>query len=247
MKHRVVLALFCILLLSGCNGIKITKPMLRMIVSGSDKVSTEPAYADSLGKRIGVPYVSEGTPAQVLDIYYADKAVRKDAVLNMNKDYMFLTGDSAGGHLALYMAEGSADTSLPIRPSVFKPRGVLLNCPAYDYASFAGGDGFTKEALAWFIGPRYEDKAYLESLSPRTFIGSYKGPLFVSTSRHDFIREQALLLKQDCDSLERKFEFLDIPSDDKKVGHVHNVVNQELPESKTVNNRMLEFMNNILK
>jgi len=45
MKHRVVLALFCILLLSGCNGIKITKPMLRMIVSGSDKISSEPAYA----------------------------------------------------------------------------------------------------------------------------------------------------------------------------------------------------------
>lgn len=312
MKHRVVLALFCILLLSGCNGIKITKPMLRMIVSGSDKISTEPAYADSLGKRIGVPYVSDGTPAQVLDIYYADKAVRRDAVLvdihggfyvagkrqnnrkfasvflkegfdvvlleyrvndgtldvgaglgdcaaaldyltsnasalNLNKERMFITGDSAGGHLALYMAEGSADTSLPIRPSVFKPRGVLLNCPAYDYASFAGGDGFTKEALAWFIGPRYEDKAYLESLSPRTFISSYKGPLFVSTSRHDFIRGQALLLKQDCDSLGRKFEFLDIPSDDKKVGHVHNVINQDLPESKKVNNRMLEFMNDNLQ
>ena len=312
MKRCFPLALFCILLLSGCGGIKITKPMLRMIVSGSDKVSTEPAYADSLEKRIGVPYVSGGTPSQVLDIYYADKTVRKDAVLidihggfyvagkrqnnrrfasvflkegydvvlleyrvndgtldvsaglgdcaaaldylaanasalNLNRDRMFLTGDSAGGHLALYMAEGSEDSAVPIRPTVFKPRGVLLNCPAYDYASFAGGDGFTKEALAWFIGPRYEDKPYLESLSPRTFINSYTGPLFVSTSKHDFIRGQALLLKQDCDSLGRKIEFLDIPSDDKKAGHVHNVINQDLPESKTVNSRMLEFMNDNLQ
>lgn len=115
MKRCFLLALFCILLLSGCGGIKITKPMLRMIVSRSDKVSTN-------------------------------------------------------------------------------------------------------EALAWFIGPRYEDKPYLESLSPRTFIGSYKGPLFVSTSRHDFIR-----------------------------GHVHNVINQDLPDSKTVNSRMLEFMKNNLQ
>lgn len=283
-----------------------------MIVSGSNKVSTAPTFADSLDKRIGVPYVSDGTPSQVLDIYYADKAVRKDAVLidihggfyvagkrqnnrgfasvflkggydvvlveyrvndgtldvsaglsdcaaaldylasnagelGLNKDRMFLTGDSAGGHLALYMAEGSEDSAVPIRPKVFKPKGALLNCPAYDFASFADGDGFTKEALAWFIGPRYEDKAYLESLSPRTFVGSYAGPLFVSTCKNDFIRGQALMLKQDCDSIGRKIEFLDIPADDKKVGHVHNVINQELPESKTVNKRMLEFMNDILE
>lgn len=312
MKRCFLLALFCILLLSGCSGIKISKPMLQMIVSGSNKVSTEPAYADSLDKRIGVLYVTGGTPSQVVDIYYADKAIRKDAALidihggfyvagkrqnnrafasvflkegydvvlveyrvndgtldvsaalgdcaaaldylcsnaaalGLNKDRMFLTGDSAGGHLALYMAEGAEDPSVPFHPEMFKPRGVLLNCPAYDFASFAEGDGFTKEARAWFIGPRYEDKAYLESLSPRTFIGSYKGPLFVSTSRHDFIRGQALLLKQDCDSLGRKFEFLDIPSDDKNAGHVHNVINQDLPESKTVNNRMLEFMNDNLQ
>lgn len=311
MKHRVVLALFCILLLSGCNGIKITKPMLRMIVSGSDKISTEPAYADSLEKRISVPYVSDGTPAQVMDIYYAPEAIRKDAVLidihggfyvagkrqnnrgfasaflregydvvlveyrvndgttdvgdelrdcaaaldylvinapelGLNKDRMFLTGDSAGGHLALYMAEGASDPSLPVRPVVFKPKGVLLNCPAYDYASFASGDGFSKAALEWFIGPRYEDKAYLKSLSPRTFIGSYRGPLFVSTCKRDFIRGQALLLRQDCDSLGCPLVFLDIPSDDKKVGHVHNVINQILPESKTVNFGMLDFMNNNL-
>lgn len=298
-------------LLSGCGGMKVTKPVLKMIVAGTDKVSTEPAYADSLEKRIGVPYVSDGTPAQVMDIYYAPEAIRKDAVLidihggfyvagkrqnnrgfasvflregydvvlveyrvndgttdvgdelrdcaaaldylainapelGLNKDRMFLTGDSAGGHLALYMAEGASDPSLPVRPVVFKPKGVLLNCPAYDYASFASGDGFSKAALEWFIGPRYEDKAYLESLSPRTFIGSYRGPLFVSTCKRDFIRGQALLLRQDCDSLGRPLVFLDIPSDDKKVGHVHNVINQDLPESKTVNFGMLEFMNNNL-
>lgn len=312
MRRLSFISAILLLVIAGCDGIKVTKPMLRMIVSGSNKVSTSPTFADSLDKRIGVPYVSDGTPSQVLDIYYADKAVRKDAVLidihggfyvagkrqnnrgfasvflkggydvvlveyrvndgtldvsaglsdcaaaldylasnadelGLNKDRMFLTGDSAGGHLALYMAEGSEDSAVSIRPKVFKPKGVLLNCPAYDFASFADGDGFTKEALAWFIGPRYEDKAYLESLSPRTFVGSYAGPLFVSTCKNDFIRGQALMLKQDCDSIGRKIEFLDIPADDKKVGHVHNVISQELPESKTVNKRMLEFMNDILE
>ncbi len=163
--------------------------------------------------------------------------------LNLNKDRMFLTGDSAGGHLALYMAEASEDTSMPIRPKSFKTRGVMLNCPAYDFASFAEGSGFSKSALAWFIGPRYKDRQYLETLSPRSFIGSYSGPLLVSTCTHDFIRSQALLIKSDCDSLGRKVDFIDIESEDRRVGHVHNVINQDLQESKEVNTRLLEFMN----
>ena len=306
-RHRFPLILTLLLFIcTGC-GIKVTKSMLQIIVSGSNKVSTEPAYADSLEKRIGIPYVSDGTPSQVVDIYYAPEGVRRNAVLidihggfyvagkrennrkfasvflregydvvlleyrvndgttdvsdelgdcaaaldflasnaaslGLNKDQMFLTGDSAGGHLALCMAEGAEDSTVPVRPKVFRPAGVLLNCPAYDFAAFADGDGFSKDALAWFIGPRYEDKQWMKSVSPRTFLGSYTGPLFVSTCSHDFIRGESLKLKADCDSLGRTIEFIDIASDDKKVGHVHNVVNLALPESQEVNGKMLEFL-----
>ena len=311
---RTVLALFtlCTLFATSACSFKVTRPLLKMIVSGSNRVSTDPAYADSLEKRLSVPYVTGGADAQVVDIYYADPSVRRDAVLidihggfyvagkrennrrfasvflkegydvvlleyrvndgmtdvsdeladgaaaldylavnadglGLNRDRMFLTGDSAGGHLALYLAEGAADTSLPVRPEVFKPRGVLLNCPAYDFASFAEAGGFSRGALAWFIGPRYRERAWLESMSPRTFLGSLKVPLFVSTCRHDFIRGQALLIKSDCDSLGLGVEFLDIPSEDRKVGHVHNVIKEDLPESREVNGRMLDFMNRNLQ
>lgn len=301
-----LLSVFLLLGFSSCS-VKVTRPVLKMIVSGANRVSTEPSYADSLEKKLSVPYIENGTGEQVMDIYYAAPEVRKDAVLidihggfyvagkrennrefasvflkegydvvlleyrvndgttdvsdelsdcaaaldyltahsqelNLNKDRMFLTGDSAGGHLALYMAEASEDGSLPIRPKAFTPRGVMLNCPAYDFASFAEGGGFSKGALAWFIGPRYNDRQYLETLSPRTFIGSYSGPLLVSTCTHDFIRSQALLIKSDCDSLGRKIEFIDIDSQDRRVGHVHNVTSLDLPESKEVNTQMLRFM-----
>jgi len=302
----IIAALAVCFLLPGCS-IKMNKTMLKMIVSASTKVPETVCYADSCEKRIGVPYVENGAPGQVMDIYYADEAVRKDAVLidihggfyvggdrracrpfasvflkegfdvvlveyrlndgeldvsdeladcaaaldylslhadeiGLNKDRMFVTGDSAGGHLALYMAEGSEDRSLPIHPEHFVARGALLCCPAYDYASFANPEGFTKEALAWFIGPKYEDKAWLESVSPKTFIGGYHGPLFVSTCTKDFIRAQSLMLKADCEALGRPVEFVDIESEDRAVGHVHNVVNPTLPESQTVNSRMVEFM-----
>ena len=310
--RRTILFFITLFLLTGCGGIKITKPMLKMILSANMKTSTALFYADSCDKRIGVAYVENGEPAQVLDIYYADKAFRKDAVLvdihggfyvagkrennrafasvflragydvvlleyrlndgqrdvsdeladcaagldylavhagelGLNKEKMFLTGDSAGGHLALYMAEAAADKSLPIRPVSFTPRGVLINCPAYDFASFANSDSFSKDALAWFLGPRYEDRKWMTSLSPRTFIGSYRGPLFVSTCTRDFIRSQSLLIKADCDSLARPLEFVDIASDDKKVNHVHNVADPDLPESREVNAQMIAFLNNCIQ
>ncbi|MBP3202837.1 MAG: alpha/beta hydrolase fold domain-containing protein [Bacteroidales bacterium] len=152
--------------------------------------------------------------------------------LGINKDRVFLTGDSAGGHLALFLAEKRVT-----------PKAVLLNCPAYDFASFANAEAYTEEALAWFIGPKWDDEQWRASVSPRTYIGSYTGPLLVSTCTNDFIRSESLKLKADCDSLGRTIEFVDIQSKDKKVGHVHNVSNPALPESRTVNALMTEFMN----
>lgn len=57
---RTLLSLISVSVLLGLGGcsFKVTKPMLQMVVSGSNKVSAEPAYADSLEKRIGVPYVA---------------------------------------------------------------------------------------------------------------------------------------------------------------------------------------------
>ena len=298
-------------LLAGCNGVKISRTMLKLALSTNIKSSSELFYADSCEKRIGIPYVTGGDPSQVLDIYYADEAVRKDAVLvdihggfyvagrrennrafasvflregydvvlleyrlndgkrdvadeladcaagldylaahaselGLNRGRMFLTGDSAGGHLALYMAEGAMDKALPVRPAAFAPRGVLINCPAYDFASFGESKSFTKSALEWFIGPRYQDKEWMTSMSPRTFINSYQGPLLVSTCTNDFIRSQSLLIKADCDSLARPLEFVDIASNDKNVDHVHNVTKPGLPESQEVNSRMIAFMNRCL-
>ena len=307
MKRPLPLLLLSLLLLAGCSGIKITKPMLKLMLGAYSKTSTEVFYADSCEHRTGIPYVQDGDPAQVLDVYYADASVRKDAVLidihggfyvggdrtnnrnfasvflregydvvlveyrlndgkrdvadeladcaaaldyltvhadelRLNPDRMFLTGDSAGGHLALYMAEASEDRSMPIHPDHFTARGALLNCPAYDFATFGESTSFAPSALSWFIGPRYQDKDWMRSMSPRTYLSNYHGPLFLSTCTNDFIRTQSLLLKADCDSLSRALDFVDISSDDKDVDHVHNVTKPHLPASRDVNTRMLSFL-----
>jgi len=289
-------------------GVKLTTPVMKLILKASIKEPSETSLADRFDKKLGIPYVENGDPAQVLDIYYADEDNRRDAVLidihggfyiagqkegnrdfasvflgegfdvvlveyrlndgvrdvsdeladcaaaldyltvhaeelGLNKDRMFLTGDSAGGHLALYMAEGAADSSVPVRPKEFSAAGVLLNCPAYDFGSFGDAKDYADDFKEWFIGPRFKDRQYLESISPRTFIGSLEAPLFLSTCTRDFIRSQSLALKEDCDSLGKAITFLDIASRDKKVGHIHNVTNIDLPESREVNGAMVAFMN----
>lgn len=288
-------------------GIKLTTPVMKLILKASIKQPSETSLADGFDKKLGIPYVEGGDPAQVLDIYYADSTNRMDIVLvdihggfyvagqkegnrdyasvflgegfdvvlveyrlndgvrdvsdeladcaaaldyltvhaeelGLNKDRMFVTGDSAGGHLALYMAEGSADSSVPIRPKEFSAAGVLLSCPAYDFGSFGDAKDYADDFKEWFIGPRFKDRPYLETLSPKTFIGSLEAPLFLSTCTRDFIRSQSLALKADCDSLDKAITFLDIASRDRKVGHIHNVTNIDLPESREVNGAMMAFM-----
>ena len=288
-------------------GIKLTTPVMKLILKASIKQPSETSLADGFDKKLGIPYVEGGDPAQVLDIYYADSTNRMDIVLvdihggfyvagqkecnldyasvflgegfdvvlveyrlndgvrdvsdeladcaaaldyltvhaeelGLNKDRMFLTGDSAGGHLALYMAEGAADSSVPIRPKEFSAAGVLLSCPAYDFGSFGDAKDYADDFKEWFIGPRFKDRPYLETLSPKTFIGSLEAPLFLSTCTRDFIRSQSLALKADCDSLDKAITFLDIASRDRKVGHIHNVTNIDLPESREVNGAMMAFM-----
>ena len=288
-------------------GIKLTTPVMKLILKASIKQPSETSLADGFDKKLGIPYVEGGDPAQVLDIYYADSTNRMDIVLvdihggfyiagqkegnrdyasvflgegfdvvlveyrlndgvrdvsdeladcaaaldyltvhaeelGLNKDRMFLTGDSAGGHLALYMAEGAADSSVPIRPKEFSTAGVLLSCPAYDFGSFGDAKDYADDFKEWFIGPRFKDRPYLETLSPKTFIGSLEAPLFLSTCTRDFIRSQSLALKADCDSLGKAITFLNIASRDRKVGHIHNVTNIDLPESREVNGAMMAFM-----
>lgn len=288
-------------------GIKLTTPVMKLILKASIKQPSETSLADRFDKRLNIPYVEDGDPAQVLDVFYADSTNRCNVVLidihggfyiagqkegnrdfasvflgegidvvlveyrlndgvldvsdelsdcaaaldyltvhadelGLNKDKMFLTGDSAGGHLALYMAEGADDSSVPIRPKEFSAAGVLVNCPAYDFATFGEAKDYADDFKEWFVGPRFKDRAYLETLSPRTFIGSLKAPLFLSTCAHDFIRSQSLALKADCDSLGKAITFIDLPSSDKKVGHIHNVTNLDLPASREVNGAMIEFL-----
>ena len=84
-------------------------------------------------------------------------------------------------------------------------------------------------------------------LSPREYIKDFKLPIFLSTCKRDFFRKESMKLNEDMALKDNKYVFVDIDSDNKEVGHVHNVIAPYLEESKRVNQKMFEFIETIIK
>ena len=293
---------------------KFSKPFMKILFWWTAKKDRKRRKTfpmpEGIESKIGLPYVENGDPRQVVDIYYAKGEKRKNKVvvdihggfyvmgdrdnnfpfantflqegydlvlieyrlndgkrdvfdelsdcataidflvehaeeLGLNMDDMYLTGDSAGGHMALYMAEGIFNESMPIRPRKAYVKGVMVNCPAYDFAAYGGMADFSDGFKKWYLGPRYKDVEWAKTMSSRTYIESYKGPLFLTTCTNDFLRNDVMKLKADREEKGLPLEFLDIVSEDKKIGHVHNVIDPRFPESQKVNRAMVEFLEKI--
>ena len=162
----------------------------------------------------------------------------------LERQPVVLTGDSAGGHFALLLAEALLNPRLAKELGVELPRidlkAVLVNSPVYDFVP-CGENALTKGARKRMFGPRYADKMLRMLLSPREHIADLAIPLFLSTCNQDFLRGEAMLLKEDFEKTGRRFGFLDIESKDPHVNHVHNVTQPWLKESKQVNQAMMDF------
>ena len=104
---KVSILVLSIVLLAGC-GVKVSKTALKVIVSASTRVNKASFYADSCKNRIGVPYVENGAPGQVVDIYYANEAVRKDAVLIDIQGGFYVGGDRRNNRplASVFLKEG---------------------------------------------------------------------------------------------------------------------------------------------
>lgn len=163
---------------------------------------------------------------------------------DLDKDKIVLCGDSAGGHLALLLAEAFIDKEtasiLNLDLPKFDIKTVLLNCPVYDFEHLGEGT-LSSSGFKRLLGPKFNDKEHLRKLSPKTYIDKVSIPLFLSTCKRDFIRNESMLLNKDMEG-RTGYGFVDIDSDDKNVDHVHNVTKPQLEESKKVNNAMASFL-----
>ena len=170
--------------------------------------------------------------------------------LGLEGDDLVITGDSAGGHMALTMAELLLSKEYAAELGYSFPEikliACLANCPVYDFVNI-GVDNLAKSGMKRMFGPTYVDKKSFELLCPRTHIDLLTCPTFVSTCRNDFIRQQSVLLNEDMKNRNQMFEFFDVNSKDKKVGHVHNVLSPFDEEGTRVNQAMVDFIEKVRK
>ena len=166
---------------------------------------------------------------------------------DLSKDKVVITGDSAGGHLALLLSlalqSQEVRESLGIELPNIDVLATVVACPVYDFEHI--GDSLSKSGQKRMLGPKFSDKEHLKKYSPKTYIEFNKSPLFLSTCNNDFIRVESLKLNEEMQG-KPGYQFLDIESDNKKVDHVHNITKINLKESIEVNNAIAEFINNLL-
>ena len=166
---------------------------------------------------------------------------------DLSKDKVVITGDSAGGHLALLISlalqSQEVRDSLAIELPEIDVLATVVACPVYDFEHI--GDSLSKSGQKRMLGPKFNDKEHLKKYSPKTYIGFNKAPLFLSTCKNDFIRAESIKLNEDMQD-KPGYQFLDIDSDNKEADHVHNITKIELKESIEVNNAIAEFINNLL-
>ena len=168
------------------------------------------------------------------------------------KDNKFsLTGDSAGGHLVLMLTllndSEKLRSTLNMKFKPFPICGSLVNCPVYEFDHLGYGVDqaeLTKQGAKRLFGPIYIiNEQYRRELSPSTYIKELKTPLFVSTCKNDFLRQHSHRLNEDLTNMNYpNFVYIDIYSDDKKIGHVHNVLEPEYKEGKYINQSMIDFI-----
>ena len=165
--------------------------------------------------------------------------------LGIEGEDVVITGDSAGGHMALTLAELIMDKKYAKEAGYEMPEIKLVacmpNCPVYDFVHISDGQ-LTNSGKKRLFGSGYKDQTMFELFCPKTHIDSLTCPTFVSTCKRDFLRAHSRELYKDLQERGIMSEIVDLETDDKTTGHVHNVLHPFRPFAEIINHAMVEFI-----
>lgn len=188
------------------------------------------------------------------DVFAALKWV-EDNIKNYYGDLnnVFITGDSAGGHLVGGVLSALADPELAARYNVSSGltfRAACLMCPAVDM------EGYHK--LTWIpffrhfhkvlVGEDYKTCPYLKNLSLKNNKLEKFPPLYLITNDGDFLKKQVAAFARECAKrgVTYKLDYQRQKNCAHKLQHVSAMTRPDFKESQETNNAMLEFFRSYL-
>ncbi len=159
---------------------------------------------------------------------------------------IFMSGDSAGGHLVLLYLALQSDPSLAqqlgVSPSQAKIRAAAVTCPLCRLE----GEGNVQPVLESFVRMMYPGgttKEYLKQFDIlRLFQQIHCPPVMVITTPGDILfHKESLLLKRALEEQNLNHDFRVYESEGNTLGHVFNVLYPEYAESMKANRDIADF------
>ncbi|HKL73447.1 MAG TPA: alpha/beta hydrolase [Clostridia bacterium] len=186
-------------------------------------------------------------PNNIQDIFYAFNWVEKHIEeYNGDLNNVFLTGDSAGAHLACmaqsillsptYIEEFKVATKI-------KFNAIALTCGVFDVEMYMKSKVFLfKYMLKQFMGKDYKNNEHMKLGTIRNNNLEEFPPLFLNTCYGDFMRKQVLDFYEECKKRNVTVELKIIEEKQiNNISHVYSVLFPEYPESIATTDALIDF------
>lgn len=195
------------------------------------------------------PFVS--LKEQVQDVVKAINFAYDNAkTYGIDTNNLFLTGDSAGGHLASLIINLSKDEEMQKAFEVaLKPtfKAVCYTCPAL-YVSKLATKPVVKSYFKPLLGKKAKENPIFPYVDYRPEFSQGVPSLFI-TCDGDFMKNQTLIGYEDALAHDVECELIYYKKEDQtnSLTHVYNVIQPDFQESKETNDKTIEFFKKYVK
>lgn len=202
--------------------------------------------------------ISEGNdgtfPNNLEDIFAAFNWVEKNIEsYNGDLNNVFLTGDSAGAHLASLVLSVLTTPEFAAQLKVATTlnfRACALSCGVSDVEEYNKNPlPFFKYMFTQFLGKNYKQSSFLKHLTIKNNNIEDFPPMFLNTSDGDYIKKQVLSFYEELSARcknEVELCYIKKPTKNKLI-HVYNVLYPEYEESMQTNKALTDFFKKHIK
>lgn len=189
-------------------------------------------------------------PKNIEDVFAAfDWTLKNIAAYGGDTDNIFLTGDSAGAHLAAMALSILSDNDLKEKLNIKTDitfRAVAFTCGVFDIEVYQKIKAFRK-IEEMFFGKDYKNHPFRKNATIRYNKMESFPPLFLNSSNKDFMRKQVDAFAKECEKRGLTYEYKYFDKSVNKLTHVYSILYPEWEESIETTNAMLNFFRRYIK